>query len=150
MVDVKKVPQNIMIKELSKQLSADKRIKVPEWVSFLKAGMHRENAWEQEDWYFIRMASTLRKLYIKGSIGVSRLSAEYGGPVDRGSKRYHPGKGSRYIVRNILQELETLGFVKTVSDGRILSPEGHKLLDKVAKDAIKKLAESDERFQKYA
>lgn len=150
MVDVKKVPADIMIKELSKKLSEDKRIKVPDWATFLKAGMQRENAWEQPDWYYTRMASTLRKLYVNGTIGISRLSAQYGGPVDRGSKRYHPGRGSRYIIRDIFHTLEKLGFVKTGSSGRSLSSEGQKLLDHVARDALKKLAESDKRLEKYA
>ncbi len=150
MVDVKKIPADVMIKELSRQLSSDKRIKVPEWASFLKAGIHRENSWDQEDWYYIRLASTLRKLYLNGAIGISRLSAQYGDAVDRGSQRYHPGKGSRFIIRDIFHTLEKLGLVKTTPKGRILSPDGQKLLDHVAKDAIKKLAEENPALQKYA
>ncbi len=150
MVDVKKVPADIMIRELSKRLSEDKRIKQPDWTAFLKAGIHRENSWTQDDWYFTRMASTLRKLYINGSIGISRLSAKYGGATDRGSKRYHPEKGSRYIIRDMFHTLESLGLVKKTSTGRVLSSEGQKLLDQVAKDAIKKVSESDQRLEKYA
>lgn len=150
MVDVKKVPADIMVHELSKRLSEDKRIKEPDWTAFLKAGIHRENSWEQEDWYFVRLASTLRKLYINGAIGISRLSAQYGDATDRGSKRYHPEKGSRFIIRDMFHTLETLGLVKKTATGRVLSPEGQKLLDQVAKEAIKKASEADPRLEKYA
>ena len=149
MVDVKKVPTDVLLKNLAEGFKSNKKIKIPEWVEFAKAGIHKEKAWEQPDWYYTRLASTLRKVFIMGPIGISKLSEEYGGRVDRGSKRYHPAKGSRSIVRHMLQTLEELGLVKKVTEGRVISPEGNSLLDKVSKDTLTTLSEKDKTFEKF-
>ena len=112
MVDVKKVPPDMLLNNLAETFKGDKRVEVPEWASYLKAGIHREKSWEDPDWYYKRLASTLRKVYLNGPIGISKLSEEYGGRVDRGSISYHPAKGSRFIVRKMLLQLESLGYVK--------------------------------------
>jgi len=149
MVDVKKVPPDILLNRLVEEFKKDGRIAVPEWSSYLKAGIHREKAWESPDWYYRRLASTLRKVYVLGPIGISRLSEEYGGKVDRGSKRYHPAKGSRFIVREILQELEKLGYVKKDKRGRTVSPTGASLLDRTSREVLKDFAKENPAMQKY-
>ncbi len=148
MVDVKKVPVQLLLNNLAKKFQADKRVIQEDWMKFAKSGTHREKAWEQDDWYFTRLASTLRKVSLNGPIGSSRLSEHYGGRVDRGSKRYHPGKGSRSIVRHTLIILEKLGYVKKAKDGRVVSPEGQSLLDKASKEVIKELVEKDKSLEK--
>ena len=76
MVNVRNVNTDSLIEKVKEELQKDERVKVPEWVQFLKAGIHREKAWQQTDWYHRRLASTLRKVYLEGPIGISRLSAE--------------------------------------------------------------------------
>lgn len=148
MVDVKKVPAQLLLNNLAKKFQADKRVKPEDWMKFAKAGIHTEKTWDQEDWYFTRLASTLRKVSLVGPIGTSRLSEHYGGRVDRGSKRYHPAKGSRSIVRHTLMALEKLGYVKKVKEGRVVSPEGQSLLDNASKEVIKELVEKDKSLEK--
>ncbi len=75
-----------------------------------------------------------------------------GGKVDRGgSKRYHPAKGgSRFIVRHMLQTLESLGYVrKDGTKGRVISPQGQSLIDKVSREVLQKLAEKEPSLAKY-
>ena len=50
MVDVKKVPPDMLLKNLAETFKGDKRVEVPEWASYLKAGIHREKSWEDPDW----------------------------------------------------------------------------------------------------
>ena len=121
MVDAKKIPPSALVEGLTEEFKEMKEIKVPEWVEFLKAGIHREKPWEQQDWYYRRLASTLRKVSLMGPVGIEKLGQEYGGSVDRGSKRYHPASGSRFIVRHMLNTLESMGYVKKDSKGRMLS-----------------------------
>lgn len=149
MSDVMKVPPEQLLNRLVEEFKKDERIKVPDWVNYLKAGIHREASWTQPDWYYRRLASVLRKVYVKGPVGISRLSEDYGGKVDRGSQGYHPGKGSRYIIRSMFQELETLGYVKKDKDGRIASPKGMSLLDKASKEVLTELSEKNEALKKY-
>lgn len=149
MADVNNVPIELLLSNVAQTLKGDERIKVPEWTKFVKAGIHREKSWEQPDWYYLRLASTLRKVYLNGPIGTTKLSQEYGGKVDRGSKRYHPSQGSRSIVRHMLETLETLGYVKKEPKGRVIAPAGQSLLVNASKAAIKELAEKDKTFEKF-
>ncbi|GGM67148.1 30S ribosomal protein S19e [Thermogymnomonas acidicola] len=150
MTDPRKVPPDALLSALAEKLKLDDRIKEPEWTKYLKAGIHRERPWQNDDWYYVRLASTLRKVYLNGPVGISRLSEEYGGKVDRGSKRYHPAKGSRFIVRHMLQTLESLGYVrKDGTKGRVISPQGQSLIDKVSREVLQKLAEKEPSLAKY-
>ncbi len=149
MVNVREVPPNLLMKKLAEEFKKEKKIEVPEWAGLLKAGVHKEKAWDEPDWFYNRLASTLRKVYLNGPIGISRLSEEYGGRVDNGSQGYHPAKGSRYIVRQMLQTLEKLGYVKKDKKGRSIAPQGNSILDKASKEVMKSLAQSDPSLEKY-
>ena len=137
------------MKQLAEEFKKEKSLEVPEWASNLKAGVHKEKSWEEPDWFYNRLASTLRKIYVEGPIGISKLSAEYGGRVERGSQRYHPAKGSRYIIRQMLQTLEKLGYVKKDKHGRTVSPQGTSILDKASKEVMKSLVQTDPSLEKY-
>ncbi len=105
---------------------------------------------DQIDWWYLRSASVLRKIYLKGHVGITRLSAEYGGKRDRGSAPYHARTGSRSILREIVHQLETAGLVQPYkTQGRRLSPAGEKLLASVSREALKKLAADRPELAKY-
>jgi len=106
---------------------------MPEWARFVKTGVNRERPPEQEDWWYIRAASILRKIQIKQPIGVNRLRKIYGGRKNRGHKPEHKYKGSGSIIREILQQLEEAGFVKKDKKGRVLTPKGKEFLKNVLK-----------------
>lgn len=59
MVDFRNIPNDLLINALAVEFKKDKRIKAPEWTAHLKAGIHKESAWTQSDWYETRLASTL-------------------------------------------------------------------------------------------
>ncbi|MCL4329251.1 MAG: 30S ribosomal protein S19e [Candidatus Thermoplasmatota archaeon] len=148
MVDARNIPSDALINGLSAKFKEDSRIVPPPWVNYLKAGIHREKPWTQDDWYQVRLASTLRKISIYGPVGISKLSSYYGGKVDKGSAGYHPGKGSRFLVRHMFQVLESLGYVKKDKSGRTISPEGRSLLDKTAKEVLEKMSKEDSSLKK--
>ncbi|MCW3992917.1 MAG: 40S ribosomal protein S19, partial [Candidatus Bathyarchaeota archaeon] len=78
----------------------------------------------------VKSASMLRKLYLKGPIGVSRLRKEYGGRKRMGVKPAHFRRAGGAILRRILQQLEAAGLVdKVEGEGRTVSPKGRSLLD---------------------
>ncbi len=137
MVTVYDVDPDVLLKELAERLKKED-VKVPEWANWVKTGVHREKGPVQDDWWYLRLASVFRKIYIMGPIGTSRLAAEYGGKVDRGTKPYHARKGSRSIVRKCLQQLESLGYVEKNKKGRVVSPKGRSYLDKLAEELLKK------------
>lgn len=150
MVGVYDVPPQALIIKVAEKLKNDERLKPPEWTNFVKTGVHREKAPIQGDWWHIRMAAMLRKVYVKGPIGVERLGAEFGGSVDRGAKPYKARKGSRAIIRAALKQLEEVGYVvNEKGKGRSISPPGRSLLDNVSYEIFKDMARSDVELAKY-
>ncbi len=126
-----------LIKKLSEELKKVKEIKEPEWGKFVKTGRSRERQPKQDDWWYVRSAAILRKIYLYGPIGVSKLRVKYGGKKNRGHKPERFYKGSGNIIRKILQQLEAAGFVKKEEKsnrkGRICTSKGKSFLNKLAK-----------------
>ncbi len=137
MVTVYDVPAERLILKTAEKLKENDAIVPPEWAEFAKTGRHTERAPVQEDWWYTRSASILRKIYVKGPMGSSRLAAEYGGFADRGSKPNRAVKGSSNIARKCLMQLEGAGYlVRKEKEGRGISPAGMSLLDNAAKEVF--------------
>jgi small subunit ribosomal protein S19e len=127
-----------LVMKAAAELEKLPEFKPPEWASFVKTGVHKQRPPTQDNWWYIRSASILRKIYLNQSLGVSKLRKVYGGRKNRGHKPEHKKRASGNIIRKILQQHEKAGFVKTEKGkGRTITPKGQKFLDGVAK-AIKK------------
>jgi len=113
------------------------KIKIPDWAKVVKTGPGQERPPVGHDWWYMRTASILRKVSLRGPIGVSKLRSMYGTKKNRGVKPERFYKGSGKIVRVILQQLEAEGFVKKaekgVHKGKIITPKGQSFLDKAVK-----------------
>src|SRR5256712_3876367 len=120
------VPPVLLIERLKEKLQSEGKIKPPEGASFARTGVNREKAPVQKDWWYRRVAAVLRKVYLHGPVGTSRLAAEFGGRRDDGSAPYHPRRGSRSIAREAMQQLEAMGLLtKTDKKGRAVRSEEH-------------------------
>jgi small subunit ribosomal protein S19e len=91
---------------------------------------------EDPDWWFMRTAAVLRRVYVDGPLGVQRMRSFYGGAKNRGSRPNAFRKGSGSILRKALQQLEACKFVVHDKTGRRISPEGQAFLDAMAKDTL--------------
>ena len=145
------VPASILIERLSRYLRENvDEIIPPPWASFVKTGSHATRSPQDPDWWFTRCASLLRKIYVKGPVGISRLCLEYGGRIDRGARPEHARKGSGAIIRKALQQLEAAGFVEILRKrGRVVSKEGRQLLDRLAAETKKELEKKHPELEKY-
>ncbi|MEM1586865.1 MAG: 30S ribosomal protein S19e [Candidatus Bathyarchaeia archaeon] len=145
------VPISVLIERLAKYLKENvDAVEPPEWAAYIKTGAHAERAPQNPDWWYIRCASLLRKIYILGPIGVERLRAEYGGRKDGGSKPKHTAKGSGSIIRKALQQLEKAGLVQTIKGkGRVITSEGRKILDTLSADIKRDLERTIPALSKY-
>ncbi|MEM2352013.1 MAG: 30S ribosomal protein S19e [Thermoproteota archaeon] len=145
------VPALILIEKLAKYLKDNVDAVEPlKWASYVKTGAHAEREPQNPDWWYIRCASLLRKIYIVGPIGVERLRAEYGGRKNRGSRPKHSAKGSGAIIRKALQQLEKAGLIQTIKGkGRVVTQEGRKLLDSLSTDIKKDLEKAIPALSKY-
>ncbi len=107
---------------------------IPEWAKFVKSGVSRERPPVDDDFWYVRAASVLRQLYIKGVVGVGRLRTRYGSRKDRGGKHCVFKKASGKIIRVILQHAEAAGLVEKVDrmqHGRRLTEKGRDFLDSI-------------------
>jgi len=144
------VPPSVLLPQLATELRNRQAVVPPPWATFVKTGVHKQRAPVQTDWWYLRSASVLRKIYLQGYVGIARLSAEYGGKRDRGSAPYHAHSGSRAILREIVHQLEKAGLVQPYKTrGRRLSAAGEKLLTTVSTDVLKKLAATRPELAKY-
>ncbi len=137
MVTVRDVEAQKLIEKLKEELKKFEEIKPPPWSFFVKSGVHKERPPEQEDFWFIRAASILRRLYLNGPVGVERLRTYYGGRKQRGTRPARFRKASGNIIRKILQQLEKAGLVEKDKKGRKLSRKGISFLDRIAYEVKK-------------
>jgi small subunit ribosomal protein S19e len=73
------VPAEDLIHVIAEELKKLNKITTPEWAGYVKTGSFKQHAPHDPDWWFIRCASLLRKVYLSGPIGTSHLRKEYGG-----------------------------------------------------------------------
>jgi small subunit ribosomal protein S19e len=142
MIRATDVDQIQLVRALAERLKTEKALAPPTWSRFVKTASAKDRVPSQADWWYLRAASMLRRMYIdRRPIGVSRLRRVYG---DKEKNRYsgrhfQPAGGA--IIRKILQQLEQAEFVKKVKiknrPGRRISPKGISLADNTAKSLTK-------------
>jgi small subunit ribosomal protein S19e len=132
-MSIREVPPGMLIKRLSEELKKLEELRPPEWSRYIKTGVHRERPPDQPDWWYTRAASVLRRVYLNGPVGISRLRTYYGGRKKRGVAPEHFRKAGGKALRAILQQLERAELVmKAERGGRKVTPKGAKLLTSLA------------------
>lgn len=149
MTTVYDVPAEMFITNVAQKLKKEQKANPPEWSRFAKTGAHKELSPDNADWWFVRCASILRRIYIDGPVGVSRLRSFYGGRHRNGVTPVHFSKGSGSIAREALQQLEKAGFVKAQKNGRIITPAGKSFLDNSANEVKLELIKTNPALAKY-
>ncbi len=145
------IPAPILIETLAQHLKKNvDEVVPPAWSSLVKTGSHAERPPQNPDWWFTRCSSLMRKIYVKGPIGVAHLRSEYGGRKDTGVRPEHAGIGGGAIIRKALQQLEAAGLVKPPTNkGRVLTKQGRRLLDSLSTEIKKKLEKKHSELRKY-
>ena len=132
MVNAYDLPASDLIDAVAKELKKNEKITPPNWMAFAKSGAHVERPPQDEDFWYIRGASMLRKIYVTGNLGTQRLRTEFGGKRNRGAKPGQHRKAGGSIIRKLLQQLEAAGYIRKMKTGRVIAPAGQKLLDNTA------------------
>lgn len=126
-----------LIENLSKKLIS--YTTPPTWSKYVKTGHGKQRPPVREDWWYIRAASVLLSVQKLGPVGVSKLSVKYGNRKNKGYKPEKEARGSRNLLRKMLQNLETNGLIKQsqkdVHKGRIITVKGIKLISEAVKEA---------------
>lgn len=124
------------VNELALKLKALPEFEMPEWARYVKTGAGKERPPAEENWWYVRAASVLRQIYLKGVVGVTRLSTKYGNKMSRGMRPPKFSRGSRKVIRVILQQAEKAGFMEKVKEpraGRRLTAKGKEFLNNAFK-----------------
>jgi small subunit ribosomal protein S19e len=133
------VPSDELIDRLSKYLKENVgEVAPPAWALTAKTGSHKERPPANIDWWYVRSASLLRKMYLHGPIGIARLRVEYGGRLRKGTHIEHSRASGGSAIREPLQQLQKAGFISIeAKGGRRLTAEGISLLNRMAADILK-------------
>lgn len=149
MTTVYDVPAAELINRVSSKLKEMEEITPPRWALFTKTGVNRDLPPDDPDWWYTRCASILRRVYIDGPVGISRLRTFYGGKKNNGSKPHHFERGSGAVLREALRQLERAGFITSSKEGRSISPKGQSFLDNAAFEVKTALVEQLPELAKY-
>ena len=118
---------------LATELKEIPEFKMPDWALYVKTSAAKARP-PKQGWWYIRTASILRKVYVKGTIGVEKLRAAYSSKKSRGHKKERVYKAGGKIIRTILQQSEKAGFLEKRKDGKLgrqLTKQGLDFLNKV-------------------
>lgn len=132
MATVYDIAANELIEETAAKMREDEVLLVPEWARFVKTGSDRQRKPEDPDWWFMRSASILRRIYMEGPVGVERLRTFYGGSKNMGRRPHKFKKASGKIIRTILKQLDDAGFTQKNKAGRSMTPKGQSYLDGIS------------------
>jgi len=143
------VPPNNLIDAVAQELKTSGKIEPPEWSAYVKTGVNKEMPPVSPDWWYVRCASVLRRLYIDGPVGVSRLRSYYGGKHRRRTVTASFAKGSGSVLRVALQQLEKAGYVKKMKVGRQLTPVGQSFLDNISHQVKIEVQKSIPELERY-
>lgn len=150
MTTVYDVPPDQLIKLLAGTIKSEIKLTPPEWIENVRTGTHTEVEPVQDDWWHVRTAAVLRKIYINGPIGSDRLAEMFGGSKNRGVKPSKAVSSSRSIIRDILQQFDESGLtVKLPGKGRKITPKGVSICNKSAHEVMKTLAVENPELSKY-
>src|SRR5215217_2596797 len=85
------VPADKLIAKLADQLRKDKKIDPPTWSQFVKTGSHVQRIPQNKDWWYVRCASLLRKIYLHGPLGGRGINKDNSGmkKMDRLATEIH-------------------------------------------------------------
>merc|ERR1719379_2716438 len=139
---VKDVEASRFISAFAQHLKRQGKFELPKWADTVKTGVHKELAPYDPDWLYVRAASMVRKIYIRGGCGVGSFRKIYGGQKRRGTCTNTFQKGSGSIARYVLTQLQNLDLIEEDENGgRKITREGQRELDTVAVQALKEAAE---------
>jgi len=134
MADIRTIESGKYNQLLAEALKKEESFEKPEWIDFVKTSVAKARPNTDPDFWYKRAASILRQIYLKGVVGVERLRTRYGSTKNRGSQPSEFRKGGGKIIRKILQQAESAGFIEKVKgkkSGRQLTEKGREFLETV-------------------
>lgn len=116
---------------------------MPEYVDLIKTAKFKELAPTDPDWFYVRCASILRRLYHHSPAGIGSICRIYGGRQRHGVRPSHFCRADGSATRKAVQALEAIKMIERHADGgRKLSSQGQRDLDRIAAQISSKKREA--------
>jgi small subunit ribosomal protein S19e len=132
-ITVRDVAADKFIAAYSEVLKNNDKFIVPKWVDLVKTSVAKELAPYDPDWYYIRAAAIVRKVYLRQGTGVGALKKRFGGNFRRGAKPERHQDAAGGLIRTILLSLDELNITEAHGKGgRKITRTGQQALDLVA------------------
>eukprot|EP00768_Dysnectes_brevis_P000457 gnl/Dysnectes_brevis/109_a130_11433.p1 GENE.gnl/Dysnectes_brevis/109_a130_11433~~gnl/Dysnectes_brevis/109_a130_11433.p1 ORF type:complete len:144 (+),score=31.29 gnl/Dysnectes_brevis/109_a130_11433:33-464(+) len=137
-VCLKDVPAELFVDAFAAQLKSEGAFKQPAYTEYAKTGACRDRVPESDDWYFVRAAAVLRRLYVRRNVGVGAFTKVFGTAYTTKCAPQHFKRSSSKVIRNILQQYEALGYVTQPRNGsgRVMTRKGQKIVDQFSKSLV--------------
>ena len=121
------------VKAMANNFKKEGKIFVPSCIEFMKTGSGKERAPQNPDWYYLRCAAVLRKVYLRPGVGMGALASYFGNNKNNGSMPEHHRIGYKGLIHWAFRSLEGLGLVsKGKEQGRVITKDGRKRSDTIA------------------
>ena len=111
-VTVRDVAADKFIAAYADVLKNNDKFVVPKWVDLVKTGVNKELCPYDPDWYYIRAAAIVRKIYLREGTGVGSLKRRFGGNYRRGAAPDKHQDGAGGLIRTILLNLDKLNITE--------------------------------------
>ena len=134
---VKDVDQDKIVQGVALFLKKSGKLKVPDNMDIVKTSKSKELSPYNNDWFYIRCASILRRMYHRGPIGVGGVKKIFGSRKRNGGCPSHFCRADGAVSRRAVQALENIKLVeKHAEGGRKLSAQGQRDLDRIASQIV--------------
>lgn len=135
--NVREVSAAAFTERLAQYLENNKVLTAPKWADLVKTGCLMQMPPNFQNWWYLRAAAVCRQVYLHPNTSVTELRNRFGSKKHYGTKPCHFCQASGKVLRVILQQLETAGYIKKEEDGRVITPRGQKQLDTLARELKK-------------
>ena len=142
------VPADRLIEKLADHFKRISQVQPPVWAAYTKTGSQAERPPQNKDWWYVRAASIMRKLYLHGPIGLSDLRVEYGGLTAVGYTLAHHRDAGSSNIRKIIAQLQAAGLLHKTTKGRVVTAEVRRLLDKLSTEIFKDMTKENKELGK--
>lgn len=134
---VKDVDQDKIVQGVALFLKKSGKLKVPDNMDVVKTSKSKDLSPVNADWFYVRCASILRRMYHRGPIGVGGIKKIYGTRKRDGVCPSHFCRADGAVSRRALQALEHIKLVEKHADGgRKLTAQGQRDLDRIASQIV--------------
>ena len=99
--------------------------------------LYKQTFLQDQDWFYVRTAAVLRRIYIRQGVGCGALRKVYGGRVNRGSAPGHHKRASSSVIRGAMKGLEEMKLISKHPDGgRVITSAGRRDADRIASQVM--------------